>query len=583
MRRINDLPIRSKFILLYLLGVLLPIIVLLGYVLTVVTTEIRTRETLNAEQSLQRVYSTLNAQFSGVVTLGNAVSSDSQIGGLIERQYEDPVDYYNTYYTEIRPLLSRYLLAYAQQVTGITLYTDNPTIADGGGCLRITQEVKAQEWYPAETPADARLEVYLRQQVGQTGIQQLCITRTLRTDSPYTELLRIDLNMEPINRLVEDESSFLSLYLVAPDGTAVCYPGSLQDSHITDRSVRPPAATDLSVSFGARTAMRGWTLQANINVEPMQKSIREAVWVGLLLGVVCTLFSGAMALVFSRSIVLRSRRLLRHMDSMTAEHFAPISRDPGGDEIGELTAHFNAMGTRLRQLIDDLYVLQLRQKSMELENVRAELKYLQAQIDPHFLFNTLNAILVLSVRNGHREEAEIIRALSKLLRRMVDTARDVVPLREEMDFVRMVLKVEQFRFGDKLRYEFDVTPEAEARTVPVMSVQGLVENACKHGVQGLDGQGDVRVSARVEADGTLVVEVGDNGVGVSPARLEELQRQIVSPEDMPGSIGLQNIYRRLLLHYGKAAALELRCAPERGMIATIRIPAGAPLPAREGA
>jgi hypothetical protein len=92
------------------------------------------------------------------------------------------------------------------------------------------------------------------------------------------------------------------------------------------------------------------------------------------------------------------------MDSMTAEHFSPISRDPGSDEIGELTAHFNAMGTRLKQLINDLYVLQLKQKSMELENVRAELKYLQAQIDPHFLFNTLNAILVLSVRNGHTEE-----------------------------------------------------------------------------------------------------------------------------------------------------------------------------------
>ncbi len=583
MRRINNLPIRSKFILLYLLGVLLPIVVLLSFVLTVVTTEIRVREMHNAEQSLQRVYSTLNAQFTGVITLGNAVSSDSQLGSLLERSYDDPVEYYNTYYTVGRPILSRYLLAYAQQVTGVALYTDNMTVADGGGCMHITPEVRAQEWFPKETPADARLEVYLRQQVGQTGILQLCITRTLRTASLYTEILRIDLNMEPINRLMEDESSFLSVYLVAPDGTAVCYPGSLQDIHITDRSVRPPDTADLSVSFGERTAMRGWRLLADINAEPMQRSIREAVWLGIALGVVCSLFSGAMALVFSRSIVVRSQRLLRHMDSMTAEHFSPISRDPGKDEIGELTAHFNAMGTRLRQLIDDLYVLQLRQKSMELENVRAELKYLQAQIDPHFLFNTLNAILVLSVRNGHTEEAEIIRALSKLLRRMVDTSHDVVPLREELDFVRMVLKVEQFRFGDKLRYEFDVTPEAEARTVPVMSVQGLVENACKHGVQGLSGQGFVRVAAFVDADGTLVVEVCDNGVGVEPRRLTELQKQIVSPEDMPDSVGLQNIYRRLLLHYGKAVVLELRSAPERGMIATIRIPGTERLPGPEGA
>jgi two-component system, sensor histidine kinase YesM len=572
MKRINNLPIRSKFILLYLLGVLLPICVLLVYVLTNVTAEIRTRETLNAEQSLQRVYATLNAQFSNVVSIGNAISSDSQIATLLKRRYKHPVEYYNTYYLQIRPILSRYSLANAQQVTSLALYTDNPTFFNGGICMRITPDVQAQEWYPTEMPEDARLEVYLRQQVGQTGILQLCMVRTLRT-FPYTEILRIDLNMEPINSLMSEEGVFLTLYLVAPDGTAVCYPGSLQDSHITDRSVRPPATTDLSVSFGESTAMRDWKLLADINIEPMQRSIREAVVVGLLLGAVCSLFAGAMALVFSRSIVLRSQRLLRHMDSMTAEHFAPISRDPGLDEIGELTEHFNAMGTRLRQLIDDLYVLQLKQKSLELENVRAQLKYLKAQIDPHFLFNTLNAILVLSVRNGHTEEAEIIRALSKLLRRMVDTTHDVIPLREEMDFVRMVLKVERFRFGDKLRYAFDVTPEAEACTVPVMSVQGLVENACKHGVQGLNGQGYVQVSARVDAETTLIVEVSDNGVGMSPQRLGMLQKQIISPEDMLDSVGLQNIYRRLSLYYGNAAELELRSAPERGMIATIRIPA----------
>ena len=572
MRRINDYPIRSKFTLLYLLGVLLPIAVLLGYVLTNTAAEIEARETLNARQSLERVYSTLNTQFSGVVSLGNAVSSDRDLAQLLNRSYASPSIYYGTYYTELRPILSRYSLAYAQQVTAIVLYTDNPTIANGGSCQLITESVTRQEWYPAVTPADVRLKVYLRQQLGQTGILQLCFTRTLHSDETFTELMRIDLNMEPINSLISSESSFLSLYLVAPDGTAVSYPGSMQDSHITDRSVRPPATCDLSLSFGEHTAMRGWKLMADINDEPMRRSITEAMWVGVLLGALCTLFSGAMAILFSRSIALRSQRLLRHMDSMTAEHFSPITRDPGRDEIGELTEHFNAMGLRLKQLINDLYVLQLKQKSLELENVRAELKYLQAQIDPHFLFNTLNAILVLCVRNGHHEEAEIIRALSKILRRMVDGSHDIIPLREEMEFVHMVLKIEQFRFGDKLRYEFDVSEAAKARTVPVMSVQGLVENACKHGVQNLREQGVVRVTARVEADDTLTVEVSDNGVGLPPDRLSSLQKQIPSPRDMHDSIGLQNIYRRLSLHYGKAVSLTIRNAEGRGMIAAISIP-----------
>ena len=197
---------------------------------------------------------------------------------------------------------------------------------------------------------------------------------------------------------------------------------------------------------------------------------------------------------------------------------------------------------------------------------------MQAQIDPHFLFNTLNAILVLCVRNGHTEEAEIIRALSKILRRMVDTSRDVVSLSEELEFVRMVLKIEQFRFGDKLQYEFDVSPEAAQRSVPVMSVQGLVENACKHGIQSLNEPGMVRVSARVEEDQSLLIEVSDNGVGIESARLSELKKQISSASDMPGSVGLQNIYRRLRLHYGQAVSLTIQNADERGTIVSIRIP-----------
>jgi len=136
----------------------------------------------------------------------------------------------------------------------------------------------------------------------------------------------------------------------------------------------------------------------------------------------------------------------------------------------------------------------------------------------------------------------------------------------------MVLTIEQFRFHGKLKYQFDISSEAQKRTVPVMSVQGLVENACKHGVQNLSDQGFIGVSAFVEADDALVVEVTDNGVGLKPARLKELLRQIQSPEDMKDSVGLQNIYRRLKLYYGEAVTLELVGAPQRGTIARMRIP-----------
>ncbi len=569
--RVNDLPIRSKFILQFLLGVLLPIVALLVYVLTNVTAEIRQREYQNAVQSLDRVYTTLETQFSQAAALSNAVSTDEQLASFLNRHYLSPEEYYASYYSEIRLIMNRYLYAYVQQLTAIEIYTDNPSMFDGGYFPRITPKLQAEEWYTSQISSAPVLVAYARQ-LPASGIRlQMSILRKLEHSTTYNQLLKLDLNMEPIHRTVEQENAYLSIYLVAPDGSAVSYPGSMTDSMVARRAPLPPTATDLTRNFGGGTAMAGWKLSANINKEPMEKSVRNAIWVGLLLGAVCSLFAGGLSLVFARSIILRSQRLLRHMDSITAEHFSPITKEMGSDEIGELMEHFNAMGERLKQLIHDIYVLQLHQKSLELENVRAELKYLQAQIDPHFLFNTLNAILVLCVRNGYTELAEIISPLSKILRRMVDTSRDILPLREELDFVRMVLKIEQFRFGDRFRYEMDVSEEAMEAMVPVMSVQGLVENACKHGIQHVSGQGLVSIRAKVE-DGMLDIEVSDNGVGIKPSRLIDLQKQIAGPEDMKDSVGLQNIYRRLKLHYGEKVSLTLRNAQNRGMIVSIRIP-----------
>ena len=569
--RINDLPIRSKFILQFLLGVLLPIAALLTYVLTNVTEEIRQREYQNALQSLDRVYTTLETQFSQAASLSNNVSTDAQLKALLDRRYTSPPEYYAHYYTEFRPIMNRYLYAYVEQATGIEIYTDNPTMFNGGYCLRLTKETEREDWYQKEITLAPVLITYIRQPPATGSRLQLSILRLMNNASAYTQLLKLDLNMEPIHRVVEQESAYLAIYLVAPDGSAVSYPGSMTDSMVAKRDTMPPSSVALTRAFGGSTAMSGWKLVANINKEPLERNIQNAIWVGLLLGAVCSLFAGGLSLLFARSIILRSQRLLRHMDSITAEHFSPITKETGKDEIGELMEHFNAMGERLKQLIHDIYVLQLHQKSLELENVRAELKYLQAQIDPHFLFNTLNAILVLCVRNGYTELAEIISPLSKIMRRMVDTSRDILPLKEELEFVRMVLKIERFRFGDKLQYDFDISEDAMNVPVPVMCVQGLVENACKHGIQHIAGQGLVRISARVE-DGMLLIAVSDNGVGINPRRLTDLQKQIADQEDMKNSVGLQNIYRRLKLHYGENVSLTLQNALDRGMIVSIRIP-----------
>lgn len=570
LRSIDNLSLRAKFILLYLVCVFIPLVALQAFVLHHTTLEIRVREEQNAAMSLDRVHTTLESQMLGAATLLNAVVTDQQLLHSLTVPYFTPERYYLEYYVAIRPRISRYLLAYAQQITNIQLYVDNETILSGGYCMELDEAVRAREWTAPEDGATHMQAYLMRNYSTNVTRPQLSLVRSVQS-AGHTLLLKLDLNMELIHSSLYQEKQYLSLYFVSPESRVVSCTGSFTDWSGLDWDMAPPETADLTQDFFPGTAMGGWRLMALVNTEPMRQSIRNATVLTLAVGVGCSVFAALMAAAIGSSILRRSKKLLTHMDAAGAGRFEPIKEDIGRDEIGELIEHYNQMSAQLEQLIRDVYALELQKKSLELERLRAELKYLQAQIDPHFLFNTLNAILVVCVKRDYSEVSGVIRSLSKILRRMVDVTDDCLPLSTELDFTRMYLEIERFRFGEKLAYSFDIQEEALPVLLPKMCLQSLAENACKHGIQHAAGKGEIQISAVIRGD-TLVLTVRDSGVGMAPIRLHEVRGNLTGPNDPAGSIGLRNICRRLELYYGSAAGMDITSKPGEGTSVTIRMP-----------
>jgi hypothetical protein len=209
----------------------------------------------------------------------------------------------------------------------------------------------------------------------------------------------------------------------------------------------------------------------------------------------------------------------------------------------------------------DLLQHQIEQTSLEAELTGARLALLRAQIEPHFLFNTLATIRALG-RNDHRAAAEMVGNLQKYLAVVLPAIRQPeAQLATEMKLVEAYLAIYQVRMGRRLAYEVDAPRELEAQLVPTMVLLTLAENALKHGVGPMIEGGFIRVRARRQ-ENRLVLEVGDTGRG-----LAALQGY---------GTGLSNIRSRLLLRYGNAATLSLRRGEPRGTIATVSIPLGAP-------
>ncbi|MBT5872072.1 MAG: histidine kinase [Candidatus Latescibacteria bacterium] len=198
---------------------------------------------------------------------------------------------------------------------------------------------------------------------------------------------------------------------------------------------------------------------------------------------------------------------------------------------------------------------------------RARFDALQSQINPHFLFNTLNSIAA-TVRTDPRKARQIVQKLSTILRRLLSTEEDLVTLRDELAFIDSYLDIELVRFGkDKLRINRHIDPDTLDVLIPNMVLQPIVENAIKHGLSSKVDGGSIAISSRL-VENAVVIEVADDGVGVPAVKLNSV---------MTAGIGLSNVNERLMVIFGSQFDLDFHSQPDAGTRVTIKIPDRAPL------
>ena len=235
------------------------------------------------------------------------------------------------------------------------------------------------------------------------------------------------------------------------------------------------------------------------------------------------------------------------------------------DEISSLSKSFNTMVKDMNHLMDTVYHQQLL-------NQEAELKSLQMQINPHFLYNTLETINWMARENGNREVGEMTVALGKLMRFSL-SSRVFITMREEVENLRRYFSIQKVRYCDKLDVEI-IAPESVMDIyLPKLLIQPIAENAIVHGIEEKIDRGNVCVEIQ-EQNGDLVIEVRDDGVGMS----RELVQQILSAEEEVRSgsraiIGLYNVNKRIQLYYGKKYGLEIHSEPDIGTTVILRLEA----------
>lgn len=299
------------------------------------------------------------------------------------------------------------------------------------------------------------------------------------------------------------------------------------------------------------------------------------------------LFSIVSAVVFILLLTVFMRRVLKPLLSivMLMKKVETGSLDVAfqsgrRDEIGYLGAAFNRLVRRIRGMLHEKTELVREVYDSRLLQQEAQIHALYSQIQPHFIFNTLN-LISLSMQSGMQDKAiQNINALSKILRSMSQWDKEI-PLAKELELLHAYLGIQSSRYEDRLRYRIDVDPALEAHPVPALLLQPLVENAVRHGCERKKGPTTIEVAAAVR-DSRIVIEVRDNGPGMDAVALQRVRRRIEEAERAnaasadTGGIGLVNVYRRIRARYGEPYGLAVKSVWNEGTTVTLSIPYNVP-------
>ena len=300
-----------------------------------------------------------------------------------------------------------------------------------------------------------------------------------------------------------------------------------------------------------------WTVLGVSSLEKLDKVRSQLLWT--LLGASVTSLLACLCLVwFSLKRWIAPLKDLRETMLEIASGAQNLrAKEAGAYELREVTRQFNAMLDQIDQLMIDIRI-------QEETTRQYQLQALSSQINPHFLYNTLDTIIWMAEFQDSQRVVQVTKSLATYFRLALNQGKDLICLSDEINHVRQYLFIQKQRYGDKLEYEIDENPAFDKLVLPKLVLQPLVENALYHGIKEKEGQGHIRVSVQKQDSG-LVIRIEDDGVGFQ-ATSDSSQSQLKR-----GGVGLQNVDQRLKLHFGEHYQMKIDSAPSKGTTVEIYI------------
>ena len=292
---------------------------------------------------------------------------------------------------------------------------------------------------------------------------------------------------------------------------------------------------------------------------------------GIFVAIIAVLASIVCSVVYSKAISRPIRELSEEMKTITLNEYSGSTLESREDEIGILQDSFNHMITRNKELIAQQY-------QAKLEKRNAQLRALQAQINPHFMYNTLQVIGGMALEKDAPEVYSVTLALSDILRYSLNFSKEMVCLEEEVEYLKSYVMIQNERFGGKVQLKLELEPDTRKCLIPKLILQPLAENSFEHGLLNKAGDWLLTVESHTTPEGDLLICIKDNGIGFDSERLAQIREKIeldtVKALNSGSHIGLANVHARIKLRSAKEGhGVSIDSSPETGTTVSVRMQA----------
>lgn len=569
----------------YLIATVIPIL-LVGLYLNYSMRDVVLNNAINdVDANVDKLEMRLNAILDRAISISDLIYINEDLKRLLNQEYKSNLEIYTAY--QNHPIFDDYLKYYSE-VENIRFYMTKNMITDSH-FIYADEEIQKKDWYQTAVEKKGYItwefiedswtnETYLtltRAVYGGNnellGVLNIYISPDDLLSISKQELFDVFITLDSDvivhskdQKYIGKKPTFIDEELLSTEKKSFIYDLDLNDEHVKIylRSFQPKKTLGNLIQISA--------------IIPIQDVIQDSDRVfirGFIVVALSLLVSITLIVLYIRSFNRRIYTLRTAMDNVAQGKLSIEKRDLGGDEIGEVYRDLDKTVESIQQLIDEVYIHKINEEQSKRRQKESEFKMLASQINPHFLYNTLEMIRMKALINQDHEVADIVKKLSKMMRSSLEVTDRPIALQSELDLVTTYLDIQKMRFGDRFNFEVSVYCHIEHYRVFPLLLQPLIENSVIHGVAEKD---DSFIQVVVlENHSKLIIQVIDNGVGIDELTLSRLEQELSNIDEeheVIHGIGLHNVNKRIKLHYGKEYGLKMKSTLGQGTTVTLSLP-----------